>query len=62
MEVVGHPEHAVSKSRRLEWLKRTNVKEKDVTKYSRVCSKHFVSGKIVFLSNSYYFVLFTIFY
>ncbi|XP_046632246.1 uncharacterized protein LOC124311917 isoform X2 [Daphnia pulicaria] len=45
VKVSGHPEHVVSKRRRLEWLKRTNLREKDVTQYSRVCSEHFVSGK-----------------
>jgi hypothetical protein len=40
VKVSGHPEHVVSKSRRLEWLKRT---EKEV------CSEHFVSGNTVVL-------------
>jgi hypothetical protein len=49
VKVSGHPEHVVSKRSRLEWLKRTNLREKDVTKYSRVCSEHFVSGNTVVL-------------
>jgi hypothetical protein len=54
VKVIGHPEHVVLKSRRLEWLKRTNWREKDVTHYSRVCSEHFVSGNSVLKNNSYY--------
>jgi hypothetical protein len=45
VKVSGHPEHVVSKSRRLEWLKRT---EKEV------CSEHFVSGNTVVLKINYY--------
>lgn len=52
--VIGHPEHVVSKSMRLEWLRRTHLREKDVTQYSRVCTEHFISGNTVFKSNSYY--------